>query len=195
MKRYILILIFLGVIPFACEKAEPYFEISNLTCQVYIDDSLLIQIQPTDSLSDNQVFFKIDMAYDYVADNRMVHFFEFSPALYAFSKARPGKLGLKEKLNTIKIYSDNNFNGHVAGADIKELFKWHDVQWDGQQKPIDSLITLLNKEAFFLGNPYYLKLILNEKPIDSLEHTFSFDFIYENGKHQLTNSIKINWKK
>jgi hypothetical protein len=197
MRRVILMIIFLGLLPFGCwEKVlDIYYEINDLTCQVFKDDSLSILIQPTDTVSNNQVFFKINMTYDYIADNRALQYFIFSRSLYAFSKGRPGRDGLKEKLSSIKIYSNNSFNGHVAGSDIKELFKWHDVQWDGQQKSIDSLVMLLNKTAFFVAeSPYFLKLVLKEKPLDSLQHIFSFDFLYQNGQHQLVSSTMINWK-
>ena len=197
MKRVLLLFLFLGILPIACfQKVGYYFNITNLDCQVFKDDSLFTLVQPSDSLTANEVFIKIDVTYEYVGANSTSKGISFPGSIYAFDKPLPGKNGLKEKLNSIKISSNNEFNGHDAGSNIKELFKWHDIQWDGQKKPIDSLVILLNRECFFIGpNPYFFKLILNGRPTDSLQHVFSFDFIYENGNHQLIKTTKINWKK
>lgn len=197
MRRTLLILIFLGFIPIACEQVDEYFSINDLTCEVFKNDALSDFLLPTDSALNNLVYFKINMAYDFVSYAPPIKLFDFATPLQAFSKGRPGNNGLKNKLKEIKICSSKSFNGLDVGADLKGLFKWHNIQWDGRQKPIDSLVIALNKEAFFIGesNKYFFKLILNEKPADVSQHTFSFDFIYESGNHLLIYSTIVNWKK
>ena len=195
MRRTILTIILLGIIPFGCHQVDGYFKINNLTCEIYKDDELSIILLPIDTISNDQLFFKINMTYDFISYNNSRQPLVLWTPLYAFSKGRPGNDGLKDKLKEIKITSSNNFNGQNAGIDLKELFKWHDVQWDGHQKSIDSLVIALNESAFFLdGNSYFLKLILKERPTDNLQHIFNFDFTYENGTHQLVSSTVINWK-
>ncbi|MDX6189715.1 hypothetical protein SGQ83_10160 [Flavobacterium sp. Fl-318] len=196
MKRNILILVFfLGIIPISCESVDPYYKIDNLTCQAFKDEALTNVVKPIDIISENKVYFKINMSYTYVANiEKSRQWFNFTTSAYAFSKGTPGIDGLKDKLKTIEIFSNNNFNGKPAGTDIKDLFKWHDVQWDGQQKTIDSLVIALNQSSFFIGgNPYFLKLILMGKPNDNLPQTFTFNFVYENGSRQLVSSTDINW--
>lgn len=196
MKRTLLTLILLGIIPFACHQVDAYLKIDNLTCEVYKDDELSIILQPVDTISNNQVFFRINITYNFVSYHNTIQPFDLSIPIYAFDKRPPGFDGLKDKLSAIKILSSNNFNGHNAGIDLKELFKWHDVQWDRQKKSIDSLVIELNESAFFIGgNPYFFKLILMERPNDNLQHTFDFDFVYESGNHQLVSSTTINWRK
>jgi len=195
MRRTLLTLILLGIIPFACHQVDGYFKIDNLTCEVYKDDELSLILQPVDTISNNQVFFKLNMTYDFISYNNTRQPFDLSTPTYATYR-RPGYDGLKDKLREIKIFSSNNFNGQNAGIDLKELFKWHDVQWDGEQKSIDSLVIAINKGSFLIGgNPYFLKLILKERPNENLQQTFDFDFIYENGNHQLVSSTTINWRK
>jgi hypothetical protein len=198
LKKALLTLLFLGLIPIACiDQRYPYFIIDSLNCQVYRDDGLTAGLSPTDSLSTTQSFYKINFSYNYISLIKNIEFFDFNNKAFAFSSEAPGFEGLKEKLSSIEIYSNKLFNGRPAKSNLKELFKWHDVQWDGMKKSIDSLVIALNKESFFIPDKhqYFLKLILNQRPTDSLSHIFTFDFVYKNGKHQTFNSTTINWKK
>lgn len=197
MKRTLLTLIFLGIIPFACHQIDDiYFKIDNLTCDVYKDDELSVILHPVDTISNNQVFFKINMTYGFISYNATRQSIDFSSPIYATIIPRQGQEGLKDKLTAIKILSSNNFNGKNAGTDLKESFRWHDIQWDGKQKSIDSLVIELNESEFFIEeNPYFFKLILMERPKDNLQQTFDFDFVYESGNHQLVSSTTINWRK
>ncbi len=197
MRRIIFILLFIGLIPIACEKVDGYFKITDLTCDTYKDDSLSQTIGLNDTITSNSIYFKINLSYDYISYNPTTPSFDFSQSALAYDKRKPGYKGLKDKLKSIKIYTDNVFNGNQAGSDLKDFFKWHDIQWDGQKKSIDSLVLVLNTESIFIGdaNKYYLKVILNQKPIDGLNQVFNFDFIYENGSHQLISSSMIHFKK
>lgn len=198
MKRILLTLLFLGLIPFACiDQKYPYFIIDSLNCQVYKDDELTSILNPTDSLSAASSFYQVNFSYHYVSLLKQRGLPDFSNSAFAFSSHPPGFEGLKEKLNSIDIYSDKLFNGRVAGSNLNDLFKWHDVQGDGQKKSIDTLVLALNKESFFIpdNQRYFLKLILNQRPADSLSHVFTFDLVYTSGKHQTFNSTTVNWKR
>ncbi len=192
-KRWIFLLLFLGWIPLSCWKQEKnhHFQIDSITIQSFKDDQLNMLVQQTDSLTDSQTFFKLNMNLSYIAS---IEIFDFSNRLYAFQKARRGGQGLKKKISDIKIYSDKMFNGRSPGENLKSIFLWENHS-NGDQNSIDELRDQLNRSEIFLGESSgYVKLILIEKPMDSLSHHLYFNLVYDNGSTQGAVTEKINWK-
>ena len=193
-KRYIYLFIMLGLLPISCWKKENnlHFIFDNVSVYSYNDDSLNTPIQQTDTIVNEKIYFKLDLNISYLASN---NYAVFGNELFATSKPRKGQNGLKVKLNDINIVSDKLFRGQSPGTNLNDFFSWHDIGWDKQMKTINQLKDRFNENEFFLGGSFYsIKLILNQKPNDSLSHKFTFNFAYSDGSIQTTTTNKINWK-
>jgi hypothetical protein len=157
LRRVILILLFLQIFQIACWHQEhPYFQFNSFSCLTFKDDALTFLISSNDTISTTQTYFKLTSSIQYVAQRNL----NLSNNAYGFKKPGPGDQGLKDKLSSIKIYSNNTFNGRAPSTDLKDIFTWDNIQWDGQEYSIDSLKNILNKEEPFLGqSDYFFKLI------------------------------------
>jgi hypothetical protein len=102
-----------------------------------------------------------------------------------------GEQGLKSKLLSIELTSDNVFNGIAANTSLNSLFK---VKGDVSNAPdfsIDSLVTLFNGND---GIRPGFDLFTKSKPGNTLNHKFTLNMVYANNTVVTVVSNPIKWQ-
>lgn len=104
-----------------------------------------------------------------------------------------GYKGLKSKLNSIEITSNNVFNGIPAGMSLNNYFKSYKREYYSNPAglTIDSLKTLINKESYWSGD---IEVYTKTKPANNLNHQFTMTATFANGTVLLSKTKDINWQ-
>lgn len=192
MKKLILLLFFLGLIPLGCictESDRAYMEIQDFELIVFIDGK---NKQGTNVIAASQNF-KLEihvLEYDYIVSNSQ-SFSPFTSSAAATSCLNMGYNGLKPKIDSIKIYSDNYFNGIAPGENLDSVFhaQYYDVV-DGEKTQFtgefDLLKDYLNISIWNINQGF---LQLNTKPQDNIVHQFTVQLFFENKTLERTKTI------
>ena len=108
---------------------------------------------------------------------------------YACSCNGCGERGLKSKLVSIEITSDNTFNGIAANSSLNNLFKVKNLDKNMPDYNIDSLITIFNNNGITAG----FFLFTKTKPGNTLNHKFKINMVYANNTTLTVATNPIFW--
>jgi hypothetical protein len=108
---------------------------------------------------------------------------------YACKCSECGDLGLKSKLLSVEITSDNIFNGIAANTSLNTFFK---LKGDNltPDYPVDALVSLINESNIRSGFSIFTKT----KPGNILPHKFKLNMVYANSTNVSTISKPISWQ-
>jgi hypothetical protein len=187
VKRFLFLLLFLGLIPFSCGTKDPYYELSNLSLEAYRDNDLSSKIYPTDTVDQQEVFFKASMNLDYVSTLKIA----LSSQLLAFKKAQNGYKGLKTHLSHLNFFSDKLFNGRMPGSPLGDLLICREYLAD---LDLSKTVEGLNERGPCCKEENYeMKFYLKQRPNDSLSHHFTLEFNFSDGT-KMSSQARVNWK-
>ena len=104
-----------------------------------------------------------------------------------------GYKGLKSKLTSVEITSDNIYNGIPAGASLNIFFKTYDKYNPptGIFLSIDSMVTLINLNKRELSS---LNLYTTTKPGNALGHQLNLKTTFANGSTFSSKTKAIYWQ-
>ncbi len=112
-------------------------------------------------------------------------------AAYACKCNECGRGGLKSKLTSFQISSDNIFNGVVANQSLNSMFKVKDYFNPNISYSIDSLISAVNNGSHRLG---YYSLFTKTKPGNTSGHKFKLTIGFANGSTVSVAANPIIWQ-
>ena len=109
---------------------------------------------------------------------------------YACKCAECGSQGLKSKLASIVITSDNVFNAVPANTSLNTFFK---VKADNVNAdfPLDSLSANINREN---GIKVYFSIFTKTKPGNTAGHKFTLNMVYANNTTVTVTTKAIAWQ-
>lgn len=193
-KRFLFVLFFLGLIPVSCwyKDVPQYTSLGYMSVEAFYDESLIMPIADTDSISDSIIYFKLNSKVSYISSLPKL---DLTNTSYAMTKPKSGYDGLKIKLSDIRITSDNLLNGNAVGTNLASYFTWivNEFQPIYSTNEFKEELNDNSNYFYYTGNDYFT-LVLKTKPTDSLSHRFTFDFIYVDGTVQSTTSEKLTWQ-
>ncbi|MEO6254513.1 MAG: hypothetical protein ABIO79_14465 [Ferruginibacter sp.] len=170
------------------DSNDPFYEATRITVDPRGSGGVLVD-NGTPVTSDT-VFLNCFLTVNCVAETKTDLSFLVNSA-YACSCRGCGEQGLKSKLLSIEVTSDNTFNGIAADNSLNSFFK---VKGDNINVPdysIDSLITLFNgpgnlRAGFFL----FTKI----KPGNTLSHKFKINMVFTNNTVLTVVTHPIVWQ-
>jgi hypothetical protein len=111
-------------------------------------------------------------------------------SVYACSCNGCGNKGLKSKLLSIDITSDNIFNGVAANNSLNSFFKVKSDYTTSPDYSIDSLVTLFNNDGLRAGYSLFTKT----KPGNTFSHKFIMNMVYANSTTVTVVTNPIKWQ-
>jgi hypothetical protein len=104
-----------------------------------------------------------------------------------------GDLGLKSKVTSIEITSDNVYNGIPANTSLNSFFKTYNKYniYGYSSISIDSLITLLNLDERGMSD---LNLFTKTKSGNTLGHQLNLKATFANGSTFSSKTKAIYWQ-
>lgn len=155
-------------------------EIKDFRLMVFLNDQ---ENEGSNVVLANENFkLKVDVfEYDYITSNSK-QLSLFTSNATATSCENKGYFGLKPKIDSIKIFSNNLFNGIDPGKNLNSAFVSQYFEYQDQIRKeivgdLGLLKTYLNNSEYHI-NQGYLKMI--DKPKDSLIHQFKVQIYFEN---------------
>jgi len=109
---------------------------------------------------------------------------------YACSCNGCGEKGLKSKLVSIEITSDNTFKGIAANNSLNAVFKVKSDYINAPDYSTDSLVTLFNNDGLRAGFSTFTKT----KPGNNLNHKFTMNMVYANTTVVTVVTNPIKWQ-
>lgn len=204
LKRIIAVSLFMGLIPLSCgcpDTNDYYSTIQEFSIAEQVNFLAIEENQDLDSTDTLTFLFSVSKST--VVDNWKIGSFNFSNYAYALTQCpNDQQLGWANKVDSMKIVSNQNFNGIPAGTNIKDKFSGYTKDESRLNSPISisSLSFAINDfngeiGAMAFGDyGIYLKLLLSEKPGSNSEHKFSFTFYSEGKILNKVESLEINFK-
>ncbi len=185
----LLLLLFIGIIPISCcpGKSKPYYSITSWQSKAFSNYNYSTAI--VDTITTDSLFIRLDYTKSYFAATNVNPFITTS---YACKMPPNGYNGLKDKIKSIAITSTTNFNSYTSGQNLSSLFKCQQHYLLDTLITTDSLVTLLNKEAFSHFNT--LGFVLINKPVVKYNHTFNFTITYISGAVQQVATPTLHWQ-
>ncbi len=174
-----------------CEKiSNHYYEVLNITVK---------PLGSKNTAVDNGTPVNVDSLYlDYLLYTNCVasHKSNFSflvNTANACSCESCGDMGLKSKVTSIEITSDNVYNGIPANTPLNTFFKTYNKYniYNYSNITIDSLITLLNLNKRGIGD---LNLYTTTKPANILGHQLNLKTTFANGSTFSSKTKVIYWQ-
>lgn len=174
-----------------CEKiSKHYYEVVNITVK---------PIGSKNTAVDNGTSVNVDSLYlDYLMYTNCVasHQNEFSfwvNTANACSCISCGDQGLKSKVTSMEITSDNAYNGIPANTSLNSFFKTYNKFniYGYSSISIDSTITLLNLDKRGMSD---LNLYTTTKPGNTLGHQINFKVTFANGTTFFSKTKAIYWQ-
>lgn len=189
-KKYIFLVFFLGLIPFAC-FVEPYkhYVINDFTLEPYKDRKFSNKINGVDSIGNDSVFIKLIFDTKFTSQ---INPLDLTNSAYAFRKPSPGHLGLRDPIYGINFFSDNIYNGRAAGANLNDLVNQVGYKTLGESSEILNYLNAVSP-AEYPETEGVLGLYFNQRPTDNLKHTFTLQLIFLSGK-AMSAQTTIQWK-
>ena len=104
-----------------------------------------------------------------------------------------GEKGLKSKVTSIEITSDNMYNGIAANNSLNNIFKTYNKYniYNNNSVSIDSMITLINVNQESMSD---FNLFTITKPGNTSPHQFTLKAVFVNGKIFTTKTKPIIWQ-
>lgn len=112
-------------------------------------------------------------------------------AAYACTCIQCGDQGLKSKLNSIEITSDNTFNGISANGSLNSFFKVQKDFYSNTDYSLDSLVNLYNKEGMRSSN---FSLFTKTKPGNTAGHKLKLTMRFANSTSVEVTANPIIWQ-
>lgn len=174
-----------------CEKiSKHYYEVVNITVK---------PIGSNNTLVDNGLPVSVDSLYlDYLMYTNCVASHQNKGSFWvnmanACSCMSCGDMGLKSKVSTIEITSDNVYNGTPANTSLNSFFKTYNKYniYGYSSFSIDSMITLLNLDKRGMSD---LNLYTTIKPVNTLGHQLNLKIIFANGNTFSSKTKAIYWQ-
>ena len=110
---------------------------------------------------------------------------------YACSCIGCGDKGLKNKLNSIEITSDNVFNGIAANNSLNSFFKVQKDFYSNTEYSIDSLVSNFNKEGNMRGD---FSVFTKRKPGNTAGHKLKLTMRFANSTTVEVTANPIIWQ-
>jgi hypothetical protein len=135
------------------------------------------------------VFLNYYLGIDCVAEAKTDFSFLVNGA-YACKCQECGSQGLKSKITSVEITSDNAFNGIAANTSLNAFFK---VKGDypAPDFVLDSLVSIINREN---GIKVYFSVFTKTKPGNTAGHQFKLKMVYANNTTVTSISKPITWQ-
>jgi len=109
---------------------------------------------------------------------------------YACSCNGCGEKGLKNKLLSIEVTSDNTFNGVTANNSLNVFFKVKNDYINTPDYSIDSLVNIFNQDGLRAG----FSLFTKTKPGNTFNHKFTMNMVYANNTVVTVVTNPIKWQ-
>ena len=183
MKRLLLIVIILGVIPscFCPDSDFDYVKINSIDLNTEIDNNKTQKITIWINFLD----------YDYIVNNHINY--SFVKTAIATSCRNEGGSGLKPRIDSIILVSNSTFNGILPGNSInqytKSYFKGQDIELDIET---DWLHEYLNNHSYLYS--FLANISIVEEPNDSLNHIFTVKLMMSDGTVIKESTNEIEYK-
>lgn len=170
------------------DSNDPFYEATRITVNprgsggVLVDNGIPV--------TSDTVFLNCYLTVNCVAETKTDLSFLVNSA-YACKCNECGKHGLKSKLLSIEVTSDNTFNGIAANNSLNSFFK---VKGDNINVPdysIDSLITLFNAQDGIRAGFF---LFTKTKPGNTLSHKFKINMVFANNTVLTVITNPIMWQ-
>lgn len=175
-----------------CKCLDPkgdFYEVQSASVQPVGSGGVLVD--NGNPVTADTVFLNYPLAVNCVAKSNIDLSFLVNSA-YACSCNGCGNKGLKSKLLSIELTSDNTFNGIAANNSLNSLFK---VKGDYMAMPdysIDSLVSFFNGQND--GIRGYFSLFTKTKPGNTLNHKFTMKMVYVNSTVVTATTNAIKWQ-
>lgn len=170
------------------DSKDQFYEVTRATINPYGSGGILVDNGIP--VTADTVFLNCYLTVNCVAEVKTDFSFLVNTA-YACSCNDCGDKGLKSKLLSIEITSDNIFNGIPANNSLNSFFK---VKGDNISIPgysIDSLITLFNQQGGIRAGFFLFTKI---KPGNTLSHKFKLNMVYGNSTTITAITNPIIWQ-
>ncbi len=171
------------------DSKAPFYKLSSVSVQprgsagVLVDNGIPVTA--------DTVFLNYYLTVNCVADARTDLSLFLVNAAYACKCNGCGEQGLKSKLVSIEITSDNLFNGIPANSSLNSFFK---VKSDDPTKPdysINDLIILFNQPVGIKAGFFAFTKV---KPGNTLEHRFKLNLVYADNTELTVVTNPIVWQ-
>ncbi|MEO6541818.1 MAG: hypothetical protein ABIN74_12520 [Ferruginibacter sp.] len=156
------------------DSNDPFYEVTRANINPYGSGGVLVDNGIP--VTADTVFLNCYLTVNCVAESKTDLSFLVNSA-YACKCNECGKHGLKSKLLSIEVTSDNIFNGIAANNSLNAFFK---VKGDYGTMPdysIDSLISFFNTQSSIRAGFF---LFTKNKPGNTLPHKFKINMVYAN---------------
>jgi hypothetical protein len=172
-----------------CKDVQPYWRpISGSTSVFSMLDNNLVEVNPGDTVQADSIALLLNFEAEFVS-------MKYSPLAQLTNVARAtqkcpvdGHQGLKNKIATISIMSNENYNGIDAGQDISQFFRHR-----GQPLSI-SYVDLLNNYGY--ENMSYgleREIYLIDQPINSIDRNLTVEIEFENDEAVTMQTLNFTW--
>jgi hypothetical protein len=179
----------------ACCDCKPtnkhYYQAENLVLKPYGSNMIVVDTGTTvnmDSLYLDALFYT-----NCVVSHQSNFSFLVNTASACKCPEGCGGNGLKSKITTIDITSDNIYNGRPVSTSLNSIFKTYDKYNPptGIYLSIDSMVTLINLNQRELSS---LNFYTTTKPGNTLGHQINFKATFANGSTFSSKTKAIYWQ-
>ncbi|TGE04230.1 hypothetical protein [Hymenobacter fodinae] len=134
------------------------------------------------------------LKYDYVSAPSLQSL--FANQALAFSCPPPGRLGLKDQVETVTLTSKGVFNGVPAGQPLDQFVRCRTYNsfTDTLEFPLDQLPTSINKRTYATDLESPVRLRISPKPLDNAQQQFELRVRLQSGKELMQTTSAIIWE-
>ncbi len=194
LKKTLILLYCLGLFPLSCIRERQklkYFTISETKLSAYYDKWHQLPKNETDSIKKDSLFIKLFFKPTFIVSANIN--LGWQNQCFANKILPAGYLGIKTKLNSIKLFSNATFNGKAAGSDLGELVYYSINGKLNNEAGLQSMIAYFNGA----GNSQYsyndIGFYFAQKAGEIKKHTFTLEMQDVNGEI-IKSNIDLIWK-
>ncbi len=170
------------------DSNDPYYEVSKVSVNPRGSGGVLID-NGTPITADT-VFLNYYLTVNCVAKAKTGFSSLLVNGAYACSCIGCGSEGLKNKLTSIEITSDNPFNGIAANSSLNAFFKAKGDDITVPDYDITSLINLFNQRSGIRAGFF---LFTKNKPGNTLMHKFKLNMVFANNTTLTVVTNPVFW--
>ena len=179
----------------ACCDCKPtnkhYYQAENFVLKPYGSNKMVVDSGTTVSM--DSLYLDCFFYTNCVVSNKNNFSFLVNTANACKCDISCGDKGLKNKLTSVEITSDNIYNGKPASTSLNDIFKTYDKYnaTGGIYLSIDSMITLINLNQRELSS---LNFYTTTKPGNTLAQKLNVKAVFANGSTFSSTTKAIYWQ-
>lgn len=172
-----------------CKDVQPYWKPVSGSATVFsMLDSNLVQLNSGDTLQADSVAFRLSYEAEFLS-MQYNPFAQLGNVVRATQKCPvDGHQGLKNKISSISVTSNKEYNGVSSGEDISSSFRYNGLPLES------SYIDILNNYGYdYLSFGWEREIYLVTQPTNPVERNITFKLEFENGEILTMQTLNFTW--